>query len=138
MKQRQSLVPLRPSAQPSRLVEVVDPQAHVVYGDWLGVLDWQQLELLASCTASEVGFGHELAFSIYDDDGDAAAEPFEGVRITATYRDGEHVVVSRRDYDRIVGDVCDIARARPPAPLPPWWPEFLAHAQTIADRADRA
>lgn len=138
MSQRQSLVTLRPNSQPGRVVEPTDAELHAAYRDWLSVLTWSDLDLLASCTAAQVGSGHELAFTIYDDDGDAAADPFDGVRITAAYRDDTRVVVSRADYDRIVADVCDIAIAHPPDPLPAFWPSFLEHARSIIERADRA
>ncbi|WP_222271595.1 hypothetical protein [Modestobacter marinus] len=138
MTQRQSIVTLRPSPQPDRIVEVADADADVVFRDWLGTLDWPLLELLVECTAVQVGAGGDFAHTIYDDDGDAADDPFDGVRITAGFRDDASVVVSRPDYDRIVADVCDIARAHPPEPLPQWWPKFLEKCRSIADRADRA
>ena len=54
----------------------------------------------------------------------------------AVYRDGESVVVTRAEYDAIVADICDIAIANPPDPLPEWWDAFLANAAVIRARAD--
>ncbi len=104
--------------------------------DWLYPMTWRDLRLLAQCTARQVGSGHELAGTMYDDDADAADKPFVGVQLIASFRDGESTVFSREEYDAIVADVCDIAIANPPDPLPEWWDAFLANAEIIRGRAD--
>ncbi len=133
MSARRSRFSLAPSPEPSRVV-VVGGGAPAPVADWLGVLGWLDLELLARCTARQVGAGHELAYTLYDDDGEAADDPFVGVKLVAVYRDGESVVFARDEYDAIVADICDIAIARPPDPQPEWWESFLADAATVRSR----
>ncbi len=127
---------LKMAPSPYSVCSITVENAPEAVHEWLTSLNWRDLELLARCTAKEVGSGTEMAHTLYDDDGEGADEPFVGVKIIAHYIDVESTVFSRHEYDQIVADVCDIAIANPPDPLPEWWERFLANAAIIRARAE--
>ncbi len=92
---------LAPSPYPSRVCEVAATgEGADILQDWLGMLNWSHLPLFADCAAREVGFGHEVAASTYDDDLEPDDEPFAGALITGTFRDGA-LMLSRAEIDAL-------------------------------------
>lgn len=88
-----------------------DGGARAVLQDFVNAFQPRQLERLRQLTADGVGFGTEIAGSMYDDDLEPGDEPFEGVLITASFRDDE-VVLSREAFRRLVDAM--VALAPPP------------------------
>jgi hypothetical protein len=75
--------------------------AAAVLGDFVAGLDRRRLPRLAELTAQGAGYGHEFAASMFDDDLEEDDEPFEGVLISAQFRDDD-VVMSRAAYGKLV------------------------------------
>jgi hypothetical protein len=87
--------------------------AAAVLGDFVAGLDQRRLMRLAELTAQGAGYGHEFAGSMFDDDLDEDDEPFEGVLISAQFRDDD-VVMSRDAYNKLVGALLARLEARSP------------------------
>ena len=92
------------SANAYHLAEVVgadqDP-ARGVLQDFVNAFHGRYLTRLVELTRAGVGFGVEVAGSMYDDDLEPGDEPFEGVLVTAYFR-AESVVMSRAAFARLV------------------------------------
>ncbi|MES2642625.1 MAG: hypothetical protein V4850_24290 [Myxococcota bacterium] len=115
---RQSRVRFSPSTYPSRVCAVsTSGEGAEILEDWLGMLTWSRLPVLADCAARQVGFGHEPAHSGYHDDRDPDDEPFEGVLVTGTFRDAS-VVLSRAEMDALLADLFDFVEATAPQAWP--------------------
>jgi hypothetical protein len=128
---RQSRVRFAPSPYPSRVCAVITSgEGAEILEDWLGMLTWSHLTVLADCAARQVGFGHEVAHSGYDDDRDPDEEPFAGVRITGTFRDAS-VVLARAEMDALLADLFDFVEATAPQA----WPGVRAAAEVVRGRA---
>ena len=82
--------------------------ARAVLQDFVNAFQPGQLERLRELTARGVGFGVEIAGSMYDDDLEPGDEPFEGVLITAYFR-GDEVVLSREAFRRLVDAMVALA-----------------------------
>lgn len=78
-----------------------DGGARAVLQDFVNAFQPRQLAQLRELTAQGVGFGVDVAGSMYDDDLEPGDEPFEGVLVTAHFR-GDEVVLSREAYRRLV------------------------------------
>jgi hypothetical protein len=87
--------------------------AAAVLGDFVAGLDHRRLLRLAELTDQGAGFGHEFASALYDDDLDEDDVPFEGVLISAQFRD-DQVVMSRDAYTKLVGALVARVDARSP------------------------
>lgn len=124
-------IQLAPSPYPNRVCSVtVTGDGSDILQDWLGMLSWSQLPLFADCAAREVGFGHEVAASGYDDDRDPDDEPFEGVRVTGAFRDGA-VVLSRTEIDAIYLTLFAMVEAS----APERWAHIRDAAEVVRARA---
>ncbi|MDQ3370747.1 MAG: hypothetical protein M3680_35465 [Myxococcota bacterium] len=82
-----------------------------VLQDFVSAIGVEHVERLREVTAAEVGYGVEMAGSMYDDDLEPGDEPFEGVLITTNMRD-DAVVLSRAAYARLVQAMVDRASQR--------------------------
>lgn len=130
---RQSRVHFVPSPYPSRVCAVTTSgEGGKILEDWLGMLTWSHLPVLADCAARQVGFGHEVAYSSYDDDRDPDEEPFAGVRITGTFRDAS-VVLTRAEMDALLADLFDFVEPT----ASPVWPAVRSAAEVVRARAAR-
>ncbi|MBA3821088.1 MAG: hypothetical protein H0X17_19540 [Deltaproteobacteria bacterium] len=99
---------------PSLLAGVVGAEqggAAAVLQDFVSAIGVEHVERLRELTASEVGYGVEMAGSSYDDDLEPGDEPFEGVLITTSMRD-DAVVLSRAAFARLVQALVNRARPR--------------------------
>lgn len=93
------------------LAEVVGSDANgarSVLQDFVNAFRPRELARLKELTDAGVGFGVEIASSMYDDDLEPGDEPFEGVLIRANFRDDE-VVVSRDAFRRLVDAMVALA-----------------------------
>lgn len=75
--------------------------ARTVLQDFVNAFQPHELTRLKELTDADVGYGVEIASSMYDDDLEPGDEPFEGVLVRANFR-GEEVVLSRNAFKRLV------------------------------------
>ena len=123
-------VQLAPSPYPSRVCQVTATgEGADLLQDWLGMLNWSHLPLFADCAAREVGFGHEVAASAYDDDLEPDDEPFEGARITGNFREGA-LVLSRAELDDLYLALFALVEAS----APEHWTTIQASAAAVRAR----
>lgn len=94
-----------------RLADVVGSDgggARSVLQDFVNAFQPRELARLKELTDAGVGFGVEIASSMYDDDLEPGDEPFEGVLIRANFRNDE-VVLSREAFKRLVDAMVALA-----------------------------
>lgn len=121
----------------SRLVEVSGTHpAMPLFQDFFCLFTWRLLPWLGRCAAAQVGIGHELASTTYDDDLDPDEEPFEGVLLIAHFRD-QAIVLSRQEMDAILADFFEAVIASGARAGEPWWPALVRDARTVAARTER-
>ena len=93
------------------LAEVVGSDAggaRSVLQDFVNAFQPRELLRLKALTDAGIGFGVEIASSMYDDDLEPGDEPFEGVLIRAHFRSDE-VVLSRGAFKRLVDAMVALA-----------------------------
>lgn len=84
-----------------------DP-ARAVLQDFVNAFEPRDLARLHELTAQGIGYGVEVASSMYDDDLEPGDEPFAGVLVRASFR-GDEVVVSRAAFARLVDAMVALA-----------------------------